>query len=392
MSFLTWLVSLKDGSKKAADAAAQAACEELGQVMAEVALRELAFETCVNMIANAVAHCEFKTMQGGKPIQGDEYWLWNFEPNINQSSSAFLHELIYKLYRHNEALVIETVQRGGRKMLAIADHFDPPLYYPDRANEYTGVTVGEVTYDRAFREPDVLHFKLNHRNIKPVLDAMNDSYARLIAAAEKAFLWNSGRHLKMKVSRTEQGGENFNTKYKERMEKQLKPFMDNFNAVLPEFEGYEYSNFGGDPGTERQTRDIRALADDIFTFTARGVNIPPVLVLGDVADTENAFTRWFTTGVDPLCDHLQEEITRKRYGKNSYRRGDCLMIDTSSVVHYDMFKQAANVEKLVGSGVYSINDLLAALGQPKIDEPWADKHWMTLNIESVQMAARNIDA
>ena len=391
MSFLSWLLNLKKGSATAADAAAQAACEELAKAATEAALRELAFDTCVNMIANAISHCEFKTLRGGRPIYGDEYWLWNFEPNINQNSSAFLHKLVDRLCRTGSALVVETTHRSGQKMLVVADRFDPPKLYPAKANEYTGVTVGEVAYDKTFREPEVMHFRLNHKDIKPVLDALTDSYSRLIQTAEKAFLWNSGRHLKVKVSRMEQGSENFSEKYRERMEKQLKPFMQSANAVLPEFDGYEYSNFGGDPGTERQTRDIRALADDIFTFTARGLHIPPVLVLGDVADTEDAFTRWLTTGIDPLCDQLQEEITRKRYGKDAWRKGDGVVIDTSTVVHYDMFKQAANVEKLIGSGLYSVNDLLAALGQPKIDEPWAEKHWMTLNIESVQNAARSID-
>ena len=44
------------------------------------------------------------------------------------------------------------------------------------------------------------------------------------------------------------------------------------------------------------------------------------------------------------------------------------------------FANAANVEKLVGSGGYSINDVRRAAGQAPIPEPWADEHFMTLNI------------
>src|SRR5699024_8447667 len=109
----------------------------------------------------------------------------------------------------------------------------------------------------------------------------------------------------------------------------------------------------------RTTRDIRSLADDIFDFTSRAFQIPPVLLFGDVAGTQDAMTRWLTTCIDPLCDQLQEEINRKRYGKEAYLRGDYLQIDTSTIIHFDMFQNAGNVEKLIGSGAFSINDVLA---------------------------------
>lgn len=48
-----------------------------------------------------------------------------------------------------------------------------------------------------------------------------------------------------------------------------------------------------------------------------------------------------------------------------------------------MFANAANVEKLVGSGVFSINEVLRAAGLPAISEDWADKHYLTKNIATL---------
>mgnify|MGYP002706008229 CR=1 FL=1 len=56
---------------------------------------------------------------------------------------------------------------------------------------------------------------------------------------------------------------------------------------------------------------------------------------------------------------------------------------TSSIRHFDMFANAANVEKLVGSGVFSINEVLRAAGLPAISEDWADKHYLTKNIATL---------
>lgn len=59
-------------------------CEELFAAAQEYQIRELSFWTCVNMIANALARCEFRTYQGGKEVQGKEYYMWNYSPNANQ--------------------------------------------------------------------------------------------------------------------------------------------------------------------------------------------------------------------------------------------------------------------------------------------------------------------
>lgn len=387
ISIRRWLLDKLFGGPKTTEVH----CDDLYALAQELQIRELAFHTCVNMIANAVGKCEFKTFLHHKPVKGQEYWLWNFEPNLNQNSTAFLHKLIYQLYRCNEALVISVKHRDGHEMLLVADTFQHGKHYAQRQHEYTAVTVGETTYDKTFTEREVLHFRLNHVDIKPVVDALYQTYEKLVAAAMKAYTWGSGKHLKVHVSQIMQGDENFAKNFSALINEQVKPWLNGDGGVLPEFDGYQYENMGGSPDTQHSTRDIRALVDDIFTFTANGFGIPPVLLLGDVAGTQDAMNRWLTTGIDPLCDQLQEEITRKRYGYQAWARGNYLRIDTTTIIHFDMFANAANVEKLIGSGAYSINDVLAAAGQDTINEPWADQHWLTLNIGTMESASRAIE-
>ena len=370
-------------------------CTELWEAVQEYRLRELAFHVCVNTIANAVGKCEFKTFRNGQPIRENEYYLWNVEPNINQNSTEFLHKLIYKLYSDNEALVIATKHRSGAEMLVVADSFEPPQVYPAKMNEYKGVVVGEVSYQKTFRENEVLHFRLNAVNVKPVLEAMTQSFNSMLALAIKNYSWGSGKHMKVHINQTEQQDPEFAQKFREMINEQIKPFFDSDSALLPEFDGYDYSEFPANAtGTaaNRTTRDIRSLADDIFDFTARAFQIPPVLLFGDVAGTQDAMTRWLTTCIDPLCDQIQEEINRKRYGKDLYLRGNYVLVDTSTIIHFDMFQNASNVEKLIGSGAFSINDVLAAANQPRINEPWANAHWLTLNISPIDQAARTVES
>lgn len=389
ISIKNWLTEKLFGKKSSESEKSNAIqCSEFWELAQELRIRELAFNSCVNMIANAVGKCEFQTFSNGKPIQKDEYYLWNFEPNINQNSTAFIHKLIFKLYSENEALIISSRHRDGHEMLVVADSFSKPLCFPSKQNEYTDVTVGEISYSKTFRENDVLHLQLNQEDVKKVVDGLYSTYYKLIASAMKNFSWGSGKHLKVHISQLAKGDQDFVQNFSQLINSQVKPWIIGESGVLPEFDGYEYTNLGGNFDTQRSTRDIRSLIDDIFTFTANAFGIPPVLLLGDVAGTQDAMTRWLTTGIDPLCDQISEEITRKRYGLKEWMKGNYLRINTSTITHFDMFANAANIEKLIGSGAYSINDVLKAANQPEINESWADMHWLTLNIGTMKAAAR----
>ena len=60
-------------------------CAEIQQCAQEFRVRELCFNICVNMIANAISRCEVRTFRNRKEIREKEYYLWNVEPNINQN-------------------------------------------------------------------------------------------------------------------------------------------------------------------------------------------------------------------------------------------------------------------------------------------------------------------
>lgn len=377
IKFWDWL----SGGKARSPTTVEVSCRELLAAAQEFQLRDMSFWLCANMIANAVGRCEFRTFRDGKEIQEREHYLWNVEPNANQNSTAFLHKLVSKLLVDNEALVISTRQREGYDALVVADAWLQNGDYPSRQNEYINVQVGDVSYEKTFREREVLHLKLNHINVKPVLDGLYGAYWRLISAAMKRYEWDKGQHWKVHVGQLASGAEDFTENFSRMIEQQVKTFLDSNGAILPEFDGYAYTNEGGKANVD--LADIQAQMKDVLGFTAKALQIPAVLVDGSIQGTEDAQERFLTGCIDPICDQLQEEINRKRYGYDRMRAGDYLRVDTSSIRHFDMFANAANVEKLVGSGVFTINDVLRSAGLPTIPEPWADEHYMTKNIAAL---------
>lgn len=79
LNFFRWLTG-KPGQR--ADPV-EVSCRELLEAAQDYQLRELSFWICVNMIANALGRCEFRTFQGNREVRDREYYMWNVSPNVN---------------------------------------------------------------------------------------------------------------------------------------------------------------------------------------------------------------------------------------------------------------------------------------------------------------------
>lgn len=361
-------------------------CQELLDAALDYQVRELSFWCCVNFVANAIGRCEIRTFRKNEEIREREYYLWNVEPNVNQNSTAFWHKAVARLYQDNELLIVPVRRRDGMDAVAVADDWDEPDWTPTRQNEYRNVKVWDFTFtQKVFREDDVIHLKLNHTNMRPILNGLYDSYFKLVKAAMSAYGWQNGQHWKVHVGQTAQGSDGWDETFTKMISAQIKPFLQSNGAVLPEFDGYKYEQVGGNAGSVKDTRDIKALIDDIFSFTARGFGLADVLLKGNVEATGDAMQRTLTGAIDPICDQFSEEATRKRYGYDAWQQGSYLRMDSSSIQHFDLFGQAANIEKLLGSG-WSLNDIRRAAGEQPINEPWADEHLITKNIGRLDTA------
>lgn len=354
--------------------------QELINAGQEYQIRELAFRTCVEMVANAIGRCDFRTFEEGKEVRGWDHYLWNYQPNVNQNSSQFWHKVVFLLYLNNEALIVPVKQWGKEDYYFVcADSWSVPEPNVIRQNEYKGVMVESFQFNKTFKEEDVIYLRLHHENVKPVVDGLFASYGRLISAAMNNYVWANGQHWKVTVDQMAGGRDDWAKQFQQMVEDQIRPFLNAQSAVLPEFSGYKYEPVGErTTEAQRDATNIKNMVQDIFDFTANGFLIPPVLMRGQVEGIADANNRFLTNCVDPLADQIGEEITRKRYGYDGWKRGWYMRVDTSAIGHFNLFDNAASVEKLIGSG-YSYNDVQRAAGGQEIEEPWANQHFLTKN-------------
>lgn len=376
LNFKRWLLEKLGGDKAVVSSGDIAAAEMFG-LSAEIYIRELAFWQCVNLVASAVSKCEFKTFQRGKETKGDEYYLWNIEPNQNQNSSVFLQKLVSKLFSENEVLVV-----GANGKLLVADSYSRKEYAL-LEDVFEQVAVGSFKFDRTFVQSDVLFIQLHSRDMRPLVNGLYGAYQKLIDYGMKSYRKSRGIKAALEVDAMA-GGADFKDKYTELVNGgSFKTFAEAENAMLPLFRGLKFNELGSKTYSQEGTRDIRAMIDDVCDFTARAFGIPPVLLSGEVQGVSDALDQFLTFSIDPLCDMISEEINRKRYGKDVLR-GDYLRIDTKCVKHVDLLSVSTAIDKLIASGAFSVNDIRDVVGEPAIDEPWANQHFMTKNYSTVQ--------
>ena len=377
-----WFARRLDGEQS--QVAAQTITEEDWlDFSADLSLRELAFWSCVNLIGNALSKCEFRTFVEGQEVKGAEYYLWNLSPNLNQSSSGFLHKLVAQLYGHGEALVIE---QGGQ--LLVADHFSVEEYalYDNR---FSQVAVGDFTFSRSFSQSEVLYFRLAEKNMRLLANSLYGAYQKLIAYGMKSYLKSRGTKGTLTVDALAAGDQKLTEKFEELKNQNFKTFAEAENAILPLYRGFTYTDLGSKTYSNEGTRDIRAMMNDVSDFTAKAFGIPPALLSGEVAGTGEALDQFLTFCVDPLTDMLAEEINRKRYGQQAFCAGSYVQIDTKCLKHVDLLGVSASIDKLIASGAFCVNDIRKVCGEAPLDEPWANQHFMTKNYENLVRGETN---
>lgn len=353
------------------------------EAVLETHFKKLAIETCIDLIANTLSTCEFQTFEKGVEVRRNNYYLLNVSPNQNQNAPEFIHSLINHLCMNNECLVIMQ-----DNMLYVADEYKT-TEYATKENFYKEVKVGGFMFNKTFSEGEVLHFKLNDRNILNVINNLYDSYGKLLASAidiykrtnAKRYLVK-GKFLKSHNEKEQQAANDlFNRQFKSWLEADKAGAMMHIGENI----NVEDMNSGMKNGSNGvSSRDIRAIVDDVFDFVAMGFHIPKSMLKGDLADIEKQTDNFLMFCIKPLANLLNAEFNRKIFKKEEYLDKTYIKIDTSKIKILDVVDLATAADKFFAVGVNSINDNLRMLGRETIDKDWADQRFVTKNYQMVE--------
>lgn len=344
----------------------------------KILVRDLAINTAINLLGNAISLSDFNTYQEGNEDKSDIYYKLNVQPNPNYSASRFWKKFVYRLIYDGEVLIIKQ-----RDDYYIADSFvkEVRAFYTCK---YRDVVVDDFSLRRSYDESDVLYFKLYERNIVNIVGALYDDYGKLVEYSKDSYKKNNAKRGIVNIPTNYPQTEAAKDKLNRLLNDQIQKFYGAENgAVLPLTNGITYEDISSDSyKNSTDSRDIRNLIDDIFDFTAIGFSIPPALLKGSANDLESTVDRFIKFGVEPFCEMIEDEINRKFYSKNSYLNNTYMAIDTSRLKTTNLTQLANVVDVLTRNGVNNIDENRKLLGMEPLRTEESQKRRITKNYEA----------
>jgi HK97 family phage portal protein len=114
---------------------------------------------------------------------------------------------------------------------------------------------------------------------------------------------------------------------------------------------------------------------------AQAFKIPLSMMLGNITNMNEIVQVYLSICIDPLADMIGEELTRKYYTFNEWKEGSRIEVDTSCIHHIDILEVADKVDKLIASGVYSIDEVRHRTGDNPLNTDFSKSHFITKNYE-----------
>ena len=352
-------------------------------------VEDFAIQMAVNMIAGVISKCEFQTFSSGKPAKSSDYYLWNVEPNINQNANEFWRQVVSNLLYHNECLVVPL---NGQWV--IADNYSHDNSKAEFPDTFTNVTCRSLTFGKTFHMEEVLFFRLHNKDIRTLLSGLVSQYSSLMDMAVGKYKRSGGRKGVMSTKRTAAGGIDEIKKTNDYLQSAMTNYYNSENGMFTLPNGMEYTEITGEGSKKSASEisDISNLLKDAISLVAHAFHIPAALLQGDIADVSHLLNEFLTFCIDPICRMIETEMTRKLYGKSGFLAGWYIKIDTTCVQHVDIFEVAVQADKLISSGLYSIDELRQKISDTALNTWWSQKHWMTKNYAGVESVASASDS
>lgn len=345
-------------------------------------LESFALTTVISTISALLSKCEFVTFENGKPAKGELWHILNVKPNSNQCKSEFWQEYFCKLLLNSEALIVPVNDK-----LIIADGFnkeDRVLY----GSTFTDVYRDDFSFGRTFFAEDVFYLKYSNANVRNIVINIISDYAELIGEASDRYYKAGGNKGIVEVSPIAQGNPKFEENFQKLMNQAFRPFFKSRDAVLPLSQGYRYIPLESKENKNTNTvSDYKSLFDDAVKRCAQAFRMSPALIGGDIAGIKEGLDYTLTACIDPLAHMVGEMLTARNYSSREVvAGGKSIKLDTTAIKHIDIFDMAANIDKLIASGFYCIDEARRSAGIFEIGEEWSSMHYITKNYENVREA------
>lgn len=189
-------------------------------LIAENCYKELALRKVVSMLSGSLTNTEFRTYEKNIEVKKNIYYAFNISPNINSNKYDFCYNLIDKLIRDKEVLVVLI-----NDQFFIADSFNKQEY---ALKDYVFYDIRMKNYDLTDKlyMKDVFYFRLNDEKIAGLINSINDNYSRIFALAQNSYVQNKLRKVIVNFDSTFNMRDMGENELQKLIDELVKPFVE----------------------------------------------------------------------------------------------------------------------------------------------------------------------
>lgn len=336
----------------------------------KVHLKQAALDTVLGRITASASLVDFRT--------SDEElsYLLNIAPNSNDNAKDFRTKLLRTLILDEECLVVQINDRWY-----IADNFtadDKVL----AEKTYSNIFISGMEMRKTFKSSEVYHFKYHNKKLRKLIAELDNSYANLFSRLIEIQLRQSQLRIyaKFKGSVTDPSKQaEEQSKFKAYLKGLSTALRKNAVVVSPRNESYDLEE-KTDNYLGRSVDELQKMENIYIAKVANALQLSPLLFTGDLADVSQHEKNAIKYAIRPLFEIITTEINKKYFGRE-YTPD--LIANVTPLTYNNEFEMAKDIEKLVGSTVFTPDDVLEMLGRKRTEEPKMMKHYITKNMEEL---------
>ena len=346
-----------------------------------------ALDTAIDYVAACIGKVEIQTYQNGKYVRGNDWYRWNVKPNLNQSSTDFWHEFVYKLFTAGKVLIVPVGEQ-----LIIADDFsvENKALIP---TIFTGIVKENYTINGIYNTTNCIYLNRNNStNINKLISGLGSILDNILELACEKYYREGGEHGVLSVDTPPGLNDDEKAAYLQDLNDYFENFFKKKYAVAFLEEGMDYKSVTTASNTQKTSiiSDIKEITKEAYSKIAQSVKVPPALLLGDTANiTSNVVDNMIQYAVMPILDDFIEVANSIMYSPQEYLAGNYLKVDYASIKYLDAIDCAAGIDKLRADGMYNVNELRVKFGEKPIEQDFAEDYIITKNYSNVKESEKS---
>lgn len=362
----------------------------------QLVAKRKAIDHAIDMIASTISKCEIKyyKLNHGKvkeTVNDDIYYKLNIQPNYNEKGTSFFYRVINYLLHEEEVLIVSL-----NNNMYIANSWNTSQTILG-TKIYRNVQIVDeednvfLLTEKTFISSDVIHLTIKSKEIKNCLNEYFREYGKLLDVTYNQFInkntgkWRMTHGGPQMVFKDKDGN---NISYDEYINKITEGLFGPEDKVMLISDQLKLEDLNA--GKEISPDKLLKLEEKAENDVCKMFSIPQDLYHGNKTDKSTSTGDFFTFAVIPIMQIIEDGLNAALIKKESFLKGEKIAFNRWNLKHLDIIEASSGIDKLFSDG-FSHNEICGFLNIQKLDEKWADEHYITKNYDLAENSLKGGD-